>query len=74
MALSRQRFEPAELFRIVADLALEAVTARELSDDPEDRELLDLYRDALFQFEGFEHPDLLQCRNRTPARSRLARQ
>ncbi|MDP3858928.1 MAG: hypothetical protein Q8Q73_14325 [Stagnimonas sp.] len=54
--MSRQRFEPAELFRIVAGLALEAVTARESSDDPEDRELIDLYRDALFQFEGIEHP------------------
>lgn len=53
--MSRQRFEPAELYRIIADLALEAVTARESSDDPEDRELIDLYRDALFQFEGIEH-------------------
>ena len=52
--MPRQRFEVVELFRIVAGLALEAVTARESSDDPEDRELIDLYRDALFQFEGFE--------------------
>lgn len=52
--MSRQRFEPVALFRIVAGLALEAVVARESSGDPEDRELIGLYRDALFQFEGIE--------------------
>lgn len=54
--MTRQRFEPVELFRIVASLALEAVTAREESGNPEDTALIDLYRDALFQFEGFAQP------------------
>ena len=48
------------LFRIVAGLALEAVVAREASGGPEDRELIGLYRDALFQFEGIE-PPLTAC-------------